>query len=134
MGPGLLQRLKGIAQRIVTESEETDSDLNNTQPKTSFICIQSCTSVRDADIKLPDDAKVPNITGCCYLPDERVVLCDYDNKKIKLLDKEMKIKYTIPSTESPRDVSNFDENRIVVLYGSDNMRQAWNYSPGKAVD
>ena len=131
MIPDLLQRLKGIAHGIVTESEETDSDLNNTQPKKSFICIQSCTSVRDADIKLPDDAKVPNITGCCYLPDERVVLCDYDNKKIKLLDKEVKIKYTIQKCPgNPRDAANFDENRIVVLYGSDNSFQFVCVKPG----
>ena len=130
MIPDLLQRLKGIAHGIVAQSEETDSDLNNTQPQNSFICIQSCTSVRDADIKLPDDAKVPNITGCCYLPDERVVLCDYDNKKIKFLDKELKIKYAIPCTESPRDAANLDENRIVVLYGSDNSFQFVCVKPG----
>ena len=131
MLPDLIQRLKSICQKKITESEEfVDGMCDTQQQDRSFISIKSCTPLQDSDIKLPDDSKVPNITGCCFLPDDRVIICDHANMRVKVLDKEMNIKFTIPCTEHPRDVACFDEHRIVVLYGLDNSFQFVCIKPG----
>ena len=131
MLPDLLQQLTSIGQREIADSEEiTDGIGDKQQQEKIFLDIKSCTAVQESDIKLPIDEKIPTITGCCFSPDGGVIICDHDNKKVKILDKEMKIKFTIPCPESPSDVARFDENSAVVLYASDNSFQFVCVKPG----
>ena len=120
MLPDLVKELTSICERATTESEETTDGVDDKQLKgKAFLDIKSCNAEKEADLKLPDDVRVPDITGCCFSPDDGVIICDYDNKKLKLLDLEMKtIKFTIPCQENPKDVARFDDYSVVVLYGS----------------
>ena len=77
----------------------------------------------------PIDKYIPNITGCCFLPDDGVIVCDFDNKTLKLLEMELKIKFTILCQTSPLDVARFDGDSVVVLF-SDNSFQRIRVKPG----
>ena len=131
MLPDLLQQLTSIGQRETTESEEIQDGICDKQhQEKTFVDIKSCTSVQVTDTKLPNDEKVPNITGCCFSPDDGVIICDHDNKTLKILDKDMNIRFTIPCPGNPRDVARFDDNSVVVLYESDNSFQFVCVKPG----
>ena len=80
---------------------------------------------KDTTAKSANDECSPRITGCCFLPDGRLVACDYDNRKIKVYDKNLKIKEgkrlgedllksERQSIYSPYDVAVADETRVVV--------------------
>ena len=116
MLPDLLQQLTSIGKREVTESEEAVDGVCGTD--TSFMNIKSCAAVHKSDIKLPIDRKVPNITGCCSLPDGGVIICDYENMTLNVLDKEMKIIFTVLCKSCPKDVARFDDKSCVVLYSN----------------
>ena len=131
MLPDLFQQLTSIGQRETTESEEIQDGIGDKQKKEkSFLDIKSCTALQESDIKLPNDEKVPNITGCCFSPDDGIIICDHDNKKLKILDKDMDIRFTIPCPASPWDVARFDENSVVVLYALDCSFQFVCVKPG----
>lgn len=60
---------------------------------------------------------VPQITGCCVMPDQNgtVVICDNANSKVKVLDKHRKVIYNdIEVTGCPFDIDSFDEASAVV--------------------
>ena len=101
--PGLIQQLKGIGHRDIVDSEEVDEEKATTDlsKKPSFLNITSCSLVKESDIKLPTDKKAPNITGLRCLSDGNLILCDIYNRNIKLLDNDMKIKFTLPVQMHP---------------------------------
>ena len=39
-------------------------------------------STKEVNIKLPDDNEDPDITGCTFLSNGRILLCDNENKKV----------------------------------------------------
>ena len=42
------------------------------------------------NVRMTTDQRIP-ITGCVFMPDERIVLCDRYNYKLKLLDNSFKL-------------------------------------------
>ena len=69
------------------------------------------------NVKTDDDKKnIPRITDCAVMPNDYIVLCDYQNdkiKKIKLLARSTNIVECL-LLSSPWDVSVLDTNNIVV--------------------
>ena len=118
MLPELIKELTNLGEKGAAESEEIQDGVDDKQGQyKTFLDIKSCTADHQTDIKLPHDGKVPNITGCCFLPNDEVVICDQHNGNLKFLDKEMAIKFTLPFLGTPKDVAQFDDSSIVVLYG-----------------
>ena len=62
-------------------------------------------SISKVNIRIPDDSEVPNIHGCCCMPDEKVVLCDNTNYQIKLLDSSYKLIANQKLPASPHDIA-----------------------------
>ena len=123
----LIQQLANIGKRETNDSEEI---LDESVKKMTFIDIKSCSLIQEADIKLPNDEKVPCISGCCFFPGEGVILCDSYNRKIKILDKDMKIKFTVPCPDSPNDVAYLNECSAVIISTSANTLQFISIKPG----
>ena len=113
--PALIQQLKGIGHRDIVDSEEVDEELtSDLSKKTSFLNITSCSLVKESDIKLPTDKKAPYITGLRCLSDGNLILCDLYNRNIKLLDNDMKMKFTLPCSDGPWDVDCINDSSVVV--------------------
>ena len=66
-------------------------------------------SHRKVNVRLADDKCAPYITGCGFMPNRNLIMCDYDNKKIKLFDGScLKLSYY------PNDVSVIDAATVIV--------------------
>lgn len=66
------------------------------------------------DIKTHTDTTTPSISGCAFMPDGRIILCDHVNKTVKLLDKSFRLEDSIHLLCSPFDVSVINNNKAVV--------------------
>ena len=97
----------------------------------SFLNIKTLTPVKEAkDIRLRNDDKVPLITGCCWLPDEYAILCDNNNRKLKILDVDLNIKLSALCTNSPFDIALVDETTCVMTIPDAKSIQYVTVQPG----
>ena len=103
----LKQEVKTLGCLRVIESQKTKTENMN------FLKMNVQTS-RDVQIKLPDDKKTPWITGCTFMPDGQLVLCDRYNYKIKLLSSTLDITVSLGLDSWPWDISTVDSNTAVV--------------------
>ena len=74
-------------------------------------------STNEVNIKLSDDGKGPYITGCTFLSNGGVLLCDHWNIKVKLLDCDMSIKKSLKLSDNPYNVAAVDENEALITFG-----------------
>ena len=66
------------------------------------------------NIKVSSDKKPPQVTGCCFMTGGELVLCDYENNKIKLLDSSLSVKDSFELPGTPWDVAALDISHVVV--------------------
>lgn len=66
------------------------------------------------NVRTRDDENTPGIYGCAVMPNEYMVLCDFNNKRLKLLDNSGVLikRLTLPC--SPWDISVVDSKNVVV--------------------
>ena len=77
-------------------------------------------STKDVNIRLPDDRETPCLTGCTFLSNGNILLCDYENKKMKLLDSGMSVKKSLKLPYCPLNVAALGENEAIIT--SDNLQ------------
>ena len=65
-------------------------------------------------MKLSDESATCEITGCCYLPGDHLILCDESNKKIKLTDLSSVVD-SLPG--DAWDVAAVDRSNVIVTMG-----------------
>ena len=70
-------------------------------------------SHRKVNVRKSSDKNYSRITGCAVMPNGYVVICDYKNEKIKLLDTSLALKDSLDLPD-PWDVSVVDDNNIIV--------------------
>ena len=75
-------------------------------------------STKEVNIKLPNENRDPNITGCSFLSKGRILLCDNENKKMKLLDSDMSVKKTLKLSDNPGNVAAVGENEAIITFGN----------------
>ena len=78
-------------------------------------------STKKVNIELPDDNGDPSITGCTFLSKGRILLCDNENQKLKLLDSYMSVKKILKLSDYPWNVAAFGENEAIITFGSENI-------------
>ena len=66
------------------------------------------------NVRLGDDNRKPWITGCCFMPSGDLVLCDYNNSKLKLLDRTFKVKDSLSLNANPRSLFVIDNSNVIV--------------------
>ena len=71
-------------------------------------------SSRKVNIQLSSDSDCPRITGCTFMPDGGVVLCDYCNSNLILLSNTFTVKERLHLDSPPRDVSLVNSNNVMV--------------------
>ena len=71
-------------------------------------------SSRKVNIQLSSDSKRPSITGCTFIPDGGVVLCDCYNSNLILLSDTFTVKERLHLDSRPWDVSLVNSNTVIV--------------------
>ena len=76
-------------------------------------------SRNEVNIKLVDDVHDPYISGCTFLSNDNILLCDNSNKSVKLLDSDMSIKNSLKLSYGPCgpwDVAAVGKSKAVITY------------------
>ena len=75
-------------------------------------------STKEVNIKVPDDAERSYIAGCTTLSNGHILLCDYFNMKMKLMDSDMSIKKSLSLSDMPYNVAAVGENEAIITFGN----------------
>ena len=76
----------------------------------------SVTARNQVNVKIPSDATYAWITGSAFLPSGQLILCDCDNKKLKLLDENLQTKESIDVPEAPWDIAVVNQHQVIVTF------------------
>ena len=71
-------------------------------------------SISEVNIRIPDDSKEPCIYGCCVMSGGQVVLCDWNNQQIKLLDSSYKLIGNLKLPVQPADISVLNDTDVII--------------------
>ena len=85
------------------------------------------------NIKVQSDAKDAWITGSAFLPSGELVLCDPNNKKLKLLDKNLQMKESIDVPAQPWDVAPVNQHQVIVTFPDKKYLQFIQVTPSLAL-
>ena len=85
------------------------------------------------NIKVQSDAKDAWITGSAFLPSGELVLCDPNNKKLKLLDKSLQMKESIDVPAQPWDVAPVNQQQVIVTFPLEKCLQFIQVTPSLAL-
>ena len=106
----MLKSVEGFGRIEVVEADSTQQMLLDMKVK----------STKEVSITLSDDSTTPHITGCTFLSNGRILLCDYQNQKVKLLDSDMSVKKSLKLSYIPYNVAAVGENEAIITFGSGN--------------
>ena len=97
------------------EVKQTDNVINITN-NSSVKTFEKC---KELNVKVVDDSRICDITGCCILADGSLVLSDFTNKRLKKLSPRGHITF-IDLPDHPLDVCCLgkSDNKVVVCAGN----------------
>ena len=76
----------------------------------------SKTAGNQINVKLQSDAEDAWISGSAFLSSGELILCDYNNYKLKLLDKSLQMKESIDVSGRPWDVAPVNQHQVIVTF------------------
>ena len=92
-------------------------------------------SSRKVDIHLSSDSHCPRITGCTFMPDGGVVLCDRsNNSNLISLSDTFTVKERLHLDSPPRDVSPVNGSSVMVTIPGKNQLQLIQVMPSLKID
>ena len=108
----MLRSVEGFGRIEVAEADSTQQDH-------LMILDMEIKSTKEVNIKLSDESTTPYITGFTFLSNGRILLCDYKNQKVKLLDSDMSVKKSL-KLDTPYNVAAVGENEAIITFGRSN--------------
>ena len=93
----------------------------------------SVTAGNKINVKLQSDAKDAFISGSTFLSSGELILCDWYNKKLKLLDKNLQMKESIDVPGSPWDVAPVNHHQVIVTFPYNKYSQFIQVTPSLAL-
>ena len=93
-------------------------------------------SIKDGNqinVKLQSDSNVGRISGSTFLSSGKLVLCDFDYRKIKLLDKSLQMKESIDVSGRPWDVAPVNQHQVIVTFPFEKYLQFIQVTPSLAL-
>ena len=91
-------------------------------------------SSREVNIRLSCDSHCPWISGCTFIPDGGVVLCDNDNSNLISLSDTFTTKDSLKLDSRPWDVSPVNGSSVVVTIPGKNQLQLIQVMPSLKID
>ena len=117
------QDLLDVKQKVTSLGTLRVSESQKRKPETTNFLKMKVHNSRDVKIKLPSDKKTPCIKGCTFMADEQLLVCDYDNNNIKLLNSKFDITDSLGLASRPCDTSAIDNvTAVVTLPGSQQLQ------------
>ena len=89
-------------------------DTSATRLKQQLLLSRKIKSRREVNVNSAGDNINALITGCTVLSSGHIVLCDYNNLKLKSLDTTLVLQGTLTLPDRPWDVSAVDDNNVIV--------------------
>ena len=71
--------------------------------------------IKEIDVKVSGDREDCDITGCCFMPGGTMILCDWNNDKIKLLDRSLSVVDSLDLPGKPWAVVAVDNSNVIVI-------------------
>ena len=99
-----------------------DQDLGTVKCHTTRIPQQkgfdemSVTARNQVNVKVQSDARDAWISGSAFLLSRQLILCDINNKKLKLLDENLQMKESIDVPGQPWDVAPVNQHQVIVTF------------------
>lgn len=80
-------------------------------------------SVKKIDVRLSEDRSVPNISGCTFLSNDYILLCDQSNSKIKLLDSTLSVADSLTLKDNPSNIAAINEDEAIISYKNPSLKK-----------
>ena len=93
----------------------------------------SVTARNQVNVKVPSDTCDACITGSAFLPSGQLILCDWHNNKLKLLDENLQMKESIDVPGEPWDVAPVNQHQVIVTFPLENYLQFIQVTPSLAL-
>ena len=93
----------------------------------------SVTARNKSNVKLHSDAQDVWISGSAFLPSGELILCDFRNRKLKLLDKNLQMKESIDVLGRPWDVAPVNQHQVIVTFPFEQYLQFIQVTPSLAL-
>ena len=109
----MLKSVEGFGRIEVAEEDSTQQDH-------LMLLDMKAKATKEVNIKLSDDSNTPLISGCTFLSNGRILLCDCQNQKVKFLDSDMSVKQSLKLAYTPYNVATIGENEAIITFGRSN--------------
>ena len=93
----------------------------------------SITAGNKINVKVQSDGEDAGISGSTFLSSGELVLCDWYNKKLKLLDKSLQMKESIDVPAEPWDVAPVNHHQVIVTFPAEQYLQFIQVTPSLAL-
>lgn len=126
------ERNKALAEmreRVFELGTLTDSIAKIVVPKERLFTDIKVVVSSQINVTLPEDDSTLHISGCAFLPDGQVVLCDHTNKKVKLFSSSFKIYDTLDLPTAPWDISVIEISKAIITLPDKNRLQYVHFVP-----
>ena len=108
------EKLAHLQTEIDSLGSLISSSSRNIQRGRKMLLDSKIQSQKKVNVKLPDDGSTPEITGLAVMATGEIVLCDRNNKKIKLLDSSDSLQDSLKLNAFPWDISIVDTKSVIV--------------------
>ncbi|XP_052780008.1 uncharacterized protein LOC128217135 [Mya arenaria] len=115
----LIEELLSAVKTFGTNKEQTVMTKQREDPLSDSNHVFSVAEYKEYNVKMSDDKYRCDIRGVCELPSGEFVIVDYDNCKVKLLDKEYRVLDHCDVPGKPWDVCHIDGNEVAVCVESE---------------
>ena len=102
-------------------------------PQLKGFDVMCITAGNKINVKVQSDAQVAWISGSTFLSSGELVLCDWYNKKLKLLDKSLQMKESIDVLGEPWDVAPVNQHQVIVTFPYEQYLQFIQVTPSLAL-
>ena len=79
-------------------------------------------STKEVNIKSSVDSSDPVITGCAFLSNGSVLLCDSENSKVKLLDSDWSGSKSLELSDQPYNVAAVGEEEAIITFNNSDIK------------
>ena len=112
------ETLLALLEKVENLGRIETVDVGANDKRDLVILDKKVNSTKEVNIQLSDDDLDPQITGCTVLSDGRILLCDYNNNKVKMLDRSMVLTKSLKMPETPYSVVATRENEAIITFDS----------------
>ena len=108
------QRLTDMLNEVEKLGNLTVDQIQTHKSKRIYFKDMNVQSSGQVDIKLPGDIDTPYISGCEALLNGQIILCDNNNKNLKLIHSSFTVKDVFDLQAKPWDVSVANRNSVII--------------------